>query len=105
MSLSAGFNLEGRDQKGGIGVWTEWLRGRLGPLSQVPCEQSWGQWTLQGRILEGFSEEVITDLGFLGSMIFLGGRSKCPWQKELHEQMPRTHIDVALRSSSMTSIQ
>lgn len=36
---------------------------------------------------------------------FLGGRSKCPWQKELHEQMPRTHIVVALRSSSMTSIQ
>lgn len=56
-----------------------------------------------GRILEGFSEEVITDLGFLGSMIFLGGRSKC--LKELHEQMPRTHKVVALRSSSMTSIQ
>lgn len=105
MSLSAGFNLEGCNKKCGVGVYTEWLRGGLGSLSQVPCEQSWGQWTLQGRILEGFSEEVITDLGFLGSMIFLGGRSKCPWQKELHEQMPRTHIVVALRSSSMTSIQ
>ena len=105
MSLSPGFNLEGPDQKGGVGVWTEWLRGGLGPLSQVPFEQSWGQWTLHGRILEGFSEEVITDLGFIGSMIFLGGRSKCPWQKELHVQMPRTHMGVALRSSSMTSMQ
>lgn len=34
------------------------------PLTQVPWEQGRGLWTPQGKVLEGFSEDVMSDLGF-----------------------------------------
>ena len=33
------------------------------PLLQIPWQQSGGQWTPQGRVAEGFSEEAISALG------------------------------------------
>lgn len=39
------------------------------------------------------------------SMIFQVGRSRCPWQKFLGGQMPRTRVSVAHSSSNTPSMQ
>ena len=62
-SLPAGLSQEGSDQKGREGHGQS-VRSGLGPLTQVSWEQSRGLWTLQGKVLEGFSEDVMSDLGF-----------------------------------------
>lgn len=77
----------------------------LGPSPRYPVSRAGDSGLCREGSWRVFLRGGDNVFGLSRKYYFLGVRSKCPWQKELHEQMPRTHIVVALRSSSMTSVQ